>query len=128
MSIDHPSGLSRRTFVKSLALAAAVPRLAWAGSAADAGTGVTRMFALADIHLGEGVFAHSHALNRRYLAALVVDRLVAPYRIEAALAARASKYPNWESMGLEGHTAGHYLSALAKTKTKASTCWSMDAS
>lgn len=114
MSIDHANGLSRRSFVKSLALAAAVPRLAWAGRAADTGTGVARMFALADIDLGEGVFAHSHALNRRYLAALAVDRLVAPYRIEAALAPRASKYPNWESMGLEGHTAGHYLSALAQ--------------
>lgn len=114
MNIDRPRGLGRRAFVKSLALAAAVPRLAWAGNAADAGTGVTRMFALADIQLGEGVFAHSHALNRRYLAALAVDRLVAPYRIEAALVPRAPKYPNWESMGLEGHTAGHYLSALAQ--------------
>lgn len=114
MSIDYANGLSRRTFVKSLALAAAVPRLAWADSATGGGTGVARMFALADINLGEGVFAHSHALNRRYLAALAVDRLVAPYRIEAALAPRASKYPNWESMGLEGHTAGHYLSALAQ--------------
>jgi DUF1680 family protein len=114
MSIDHASGLSRRTFVKSLALVAAVPRLAWAGSASDAGTGAARMFALADIRLGEGVFAHSHALNRRYLAALAVDRLVAPYRTEAALAPRAAKYPNWESMGLDGHTAGHYLSALAQ--------------
>lgn len=114
MSIDHANGLSRRSFVKSLTLAAAIPRLAWAGSATDGGTCVARMFALADIDLGEGVFAHSHALNRRYLAALEVDRLVAPYRIEAALAPRAPKYPNWESMGLEGHTAGHYLSALAQ--------------
>ncbi|QDH71256.1 glycoside hydrolase family 127 protein [Marilutibacter alkalisoli] len=114
MSIDHANGFSRRDFVKSLALAAAIPRLAWAGSAAETGTGGARMFSLADIQLGEGVFAHSHALNRRYLAALAVDRLVAPYRIEAALAPRASKYPNWESMGLEGHTAGHYLSALAQ--------------
>src|SRR5688500_17431773 len=114
MSTEHDSGLSRRAFVKSLALAAAVPRVAWAGSAVDAATSATRMFALADIQLGEGMFAHSHALNRRYLAALAVDRLVAPYRIEAALAPRAPKYPNWESMGLEGHTAGHYLSALAQ--------------
>ena len=51
MSIDHANGLSRRSFVKSLALAAAIPRLAWAGSATDAGTGAARMFALADISL-----------------------------------------------------------------------------
>jgi DUF1680 family protein len=114
MSNDQASRFSRRTFVKSLALAAAAPRLAWAGVGGADGTGTTRMFALADIRLGEGVFAHSHTVNRRYLAALAVDRLVAPYRIEAALAPRAAKYPNWESMGLEGHTAGHYLSALAQ--------------
>lgn len=113
MNVDRTHGLSRRDFVKSVALAAAIPRLAWAGDAGGAGGGV-RMFALADVQLGDGVFAHSHALNRRYLAALEVDRLVAPYRIEAALAPRAPKYPNWESMGLEGHTAGHYLSALAQ--------------
>ena len=95
MSMDHANGLTRRGFVKSLALAAAIPRLAWAGSATDADAGVARMFSLADIDLGEGVFAHSHALNRRYLVALEVDRLVAPYRIEAALVPRAPKYPNW---------------------------------
>lgn len=114
MSIDRANGFSRRTFVKSLALTAAAPHLAWAGFGGAAGTGAARMFALADIKLGEGVFAHSHAVNRRYLAALTVDRLVAPYRIEATLTPRAPKYPNWESMGLEGHTAGHYLSALAQ--------------
>ncbi len=114
MSIDQASRFSRRTFVKSLALAAATPRVAWAGFGGAAGTGATRMFAFADINLGAGVFAHSHTVNRRYLAALVVDRLVAPYRIEATLVPRAPKYPNWESMGLEGHTAGHYLSALAQ--------------
>jgi DUF1680 family protein len=114
MSIDQASRFSRRTFIKSLALAAATPRLAWASIGGAAGTGATRMFTLADIRLGEGVFAHSHKVNRRYLAALVVDRLIAPYRIEATLAPRAPKYPNWESMGLEGHTAGHYLSALAQ--------------
>ena len=114
MGIDQSNGFSRRTFVKSLGLAAAAPRLAWAGVGGAGRTGATRMFALADIRLGEGVFAHSHTVNRRYLAALEVDRLLAPYRIEATLAPRASKYPNWESMGLDGHTAGHYLSALAQ--------------
>jgi DUF1680 family protein len=40
-----------------------------------------------------------------------VDRLLAPYRKEAGLPAKASSYPNWE--GLDGHIAGHYLSAMA---------------
>ena len=71
-------------------------------------------FALSDVRLTDGPFAHAHALNRRYLATLEVDRLLAPYRIEAGLSSPAPKYPNWESMGLDGHTAGHYLSALAQ--------------
>lgn len=67
-----------------------------------------------DVRLGEGLFARSNALNLRYLAALDMDRLLAPCRIEAGLPSPAPKYPNWESMGLDGHTAGHYLSALAQ--------------
>lgn len=116
MSSDHPRNtLTRRRFVTSLALAAAAPGAAWGGKGSSAGKAeVTRMFALADLRLGAGVFADSHAVNRRYLAALDVDRLLAPYRTEAVLPPRAPKYPNWESMGLDGHTAGHYLSALAQ--------------
>ena len=82
---------------------------------ASASPGVAAVpFPLADIRLSDGPFAHANALNRRYLAALDVDRLLAPYRIEAGLPSPAPKYPNWESMGLDGHTAGHYLSALAQ--------------
>lgn len=92
-----------------LPVAGALPALAAAGSAVAA-----TPFALADVRLTDGPFAHAQALNRRYLAALDIDRLLAPYRIEAGLPSPAPKYPNWESMGLDGHTAGHYLSALAQ--------------
>ena len=43
-----------------------------------------------------------------------IHRLLAPFRIEARLEPKAPKYPNWESSGLDGHTAGHYLTALAQ--------------
>ena len=82
--------------------------------APPAGPLQARPFPLGDIALGEGPFARSQALNLRYLAALDVDRLLAPCRTEAGLASPAPRYPNWESMGLDGHTAGHYLSALAQ--------------
>jgi len=39
-----------------------------------------------------------------------VDRLLAPYRKEAGLPAKALFYPNWA--GLDGHVGGHYLSAM----------------
>jgi DUF1680 family protein len=40
-----------------------------------------------------------------------VDRLLAPYRKVAGLPKKAESYPNWS--GLDGHIAGHYLSAMA---------------
>jgi len=49
----------------------------------------------------------------KYLLALDPDRLLAPFLKEAGIAPLKPNYPNWESMGLDGHTAGHYLSALS---------------
>ncbi|RYF44629.1 MAG: glycosyl hydrolase, partial [Cytophagaceae bacterium] len=50
---------------------------------------------------------------RKYVLAHDPDRLLAPFLREAGLDPKKESYPNWESMGLDGHTAGHYLSALA---------------
>ncbi|WP_028918123.1 beta-L-arabinofuranosidase domain-containing protein [Pseudoxanthomonas sp. J35] len=109
------AGLTRRHFVATLGATALLPLLPAAGPAATApAMRPLRFFPLADVRLGEGLFARSSDLNLRYLAALDVDRLLAPCRIEAGLPSPAPKYPNWESMGLDGHTAGHYLSALAQ--------------
>src|SRR5690606_2135689 len=71
-------------------------------------------FPLARVRLLEGPFAHAQELDRRYVLALEPDRLLAGFRIEAGLEPRAPKYPNWESSGLDGHIAGHYLTALAQ--------------
>lgn len=71
-------------------------------------------FPLNRVRLLDGPFEHAQQLNLRYLLALDVDRLVAPFRIEAGLKPKAPKYPNWESSGLDGHTAGHYLTATAQ--------------
>lgn len=72
-------------------------------------------FPLAQVRLLDGPFKHAQDLNGRYLLEHDVDRMVAPYRAEAGLPLKAPKYPNWESSGLDGHTAGHYLTALAQT-------------
>lgn len=95
-------------FVVSI-FAAVVTSLAPAVPASD-----VRLFPLADVRLLEGPFQHAQALNRTYLLAHDIDRLLAPFRLEAGLPAKAEKYPNWESSGLDGHTAGHYLTALAQ--------------
>jgi hypothetical protein len=68
---------------------------------------------LNSVRLLAGPFADAVKANRTYLLALEPDRLLAPYFREAGLPAKAKSYGNWESIGLDGHTAGHYLSALA---------------
>src|SRR5690606_28451508 len=93
-----------------LPAASLLPGVAMASSPENGG----KPFALADIALGDGPFARSQALNLRYLSAPAVDRLLAPYRIEAGLPPPAPKCPSWQSVGLDAHTAGHSLTALAQ--------------
>jgi uncharacterized protein len=68
-------------------------------------------FSLNEVELLEGPFKQARDLNIRTLLQYDVDRLLAPYRKEAGLTAKASSYSNWD--GLDGHVGGHYLSALA---------------
>lgn len=68
-------------------------------------------FPLRDVTLLDGQFKHARDLNIQTLLKYDVDRLLAPFRKEAGLTAKASLYPNWE--GLDGHIGGHYLSAMA---------------
>lgn len=68
-------------------------------------------FPLSDVTLLDGPFKHARDLNIEVLLKYDVDRLLAPYRKEAGLPAKAESYPNW--IGLDGHIAGHYLSAMA---------------
>ncbi|HYW79350.1 MAG TPA: glycoside hydrolase family 127 protein, partial [Thermoguttaceae bacterium] len=70
-------------------------------------------FPLKDVRLLEGPFSDAVKANRQYLLAHDPDRLLAPFRREAGLEPKARPYGNWESGGLDGHTAGHYLSALS---------------
>jgi len=72
-----------------------------------------KLFPLSSIRLLDGPFAQGVAANRAYMLALDPDRLLAPFLREASLPPRKPAYGNWESGGLDGHTAGHYLSALA---------------
>lgn len=66
------------------------------------------------VRLLPGPFLHAQDLLIEQLLAHDVDRFLAPFRSEAGLEPKAPKYPNWESSGLDGHTAGHYLTALAQ--------------
>lgn len=68
-------------------------------------------FPMSDVKLLDGAFKHARELNIEVLLKYDVDRLLAPYRKEAGLTERKKTYPNWE--GLDGHMAGHYLSAMS---------------
>jgi uncharacterized protein len=72
-----------------------------------------KLFSLSEVRLLDGPFAAAAKANREYLLAHSADRLLAPYLREAGLKPKAEPYGNWESSGLDGHTAGHYLSALS---------------
>jgi beta-L-arabinofuranosidase (glycosyl hydrolase family 127) len=92
-SVRHPS-------LPSQASAPAAPRVT--------------TFPLTHVRLLDGPFQRAQELNSQYIRALEVDRLLAPFRSDAGLPKKAEPYPNWESSGLGGHTAGHYLTALAQ--------------
>ena len=70
-------------------------------------------FPLTRVRITGGPFAHATEANRLYLLALEPDRLLAPFLREAGLKPKAESYGNWENTGLDGHTGGHYLTALA---------------
>jgi DUF1680 family protein len=105
-----------RTLIRALPLLA----ISFAVSAADVpqttnlqSTSAVKLFPLSSVRLSDGPFATAAHANRVYLLALEPDRLLAPFRREAGLEPRKPSYGNWENGGLDGHTAGHYLSALA---------------
>lgn len=64
-----------------------------------------------DVTLHDGRFRDAMMKNIEVLKAYDVDRLLAPFYIEAGLEPKAAPFENWA--GLDGHIAGHYLSALA---------------
>jgi DUF1680 family protein len=70
-------------------------------------------FPLGDVTLLDGPFKSARDLNIHTLLQYNVDRCLAPYLKVSGLTPKANNYPNWESIGLDGHIAGHYLSAMA---------------
>ena len=74
-----------------------------------------RPFQLQDVRLLDGPFKQAMTLDQEYLLALDPDRLLHNFRVNAGLASSATPLGGWEAPDVElrGHTAGHYLSALA---------------
>ncbi|ABQ06887.1 glycoside hydrolase family 127 protein [Flavobacterium johnsoniae] len=72
-----------------------------------------KTFPLQEVRLEDGPFKKAQDVDLKYILALNPDKLLAPYLIDAGLPVKSTRYGNWESLGLDGHIAGHYLSALS---------------
>lgn len=70
-------------------------------------------FPVGAITITEGPFRHAMETDIDYVLAHDPDRLLAPFLSAAGLEPKAEPYGNWESSGLGGHSAGHFLSALS---------------
>ena len=70
-------------------------------------------FDLAEVRLLPGPFRDAQDRDGAYLLSLEPDRLLHNFRVTAGLPPKADRYGGWESLGLAGHSAGHYLSACS---------------
>lgn len=70
-------------------------------------------FPLSSVHLLNSPFKEAEQTDLQYMLQLDPDRLLAPFLKEAGIAPLKENYGNWENIGLDGHTGGHYLSALS---------------
>jgi DUF1680 family protein len=71
-------------------------------------------FKLSQVRLLQSPFLQAENVTLQYMLKLEPDRLLAPFLREAGLKPKAESYGNWENTGLDGHTGGHYLTALAQ--------------
>lgn len=70
-------------------------------------------YSISSVKITGGPFLRAQQTALNYILALDPDRLLAPFLKDAGIESIADNYPNWESMGLDGHIGGHYLSAMA---------------
>ncbi|WP_200977601.1 glycoside hydrolase family 127 protein [Echinicola sp. 20G] len=70
-------------------------------------------FGLEEVKLLPGPFLDAMKADEAYLLFLEPDRLLSQFRSHSGLEPKAEIYGGWESMGLAGHSLGHYLSALS---------------
>lgn len=73
-----------------------------------------QMFKLNRVQLLPSPFLSAEETDLNYMLKPEPDRLLAPFLREAGLSPKAQSYGNWENTGLDGHTGGHYLTALAQ--------------
>lgn len=66
------------------------------------------------VHVKDAFVLDCFQKDRNYLFSLEPDRLLAGFMETAGLPPRAPRYGGWESTEIQGHTLGHYMTALAQ--------------
>jgi hypothetical protein len=128
MTTNSNAGITRRSFIVDSAALVATAQMALSaqslhGDAPRPSAGQsavnplvppkTEPFSPTDVRLLDGPFKESRDAAARYLLSLDVDRLLAPYRLEAGLKQKAPQYPGWETNYLPGVALAFYLSGIS---------------
>jgi uncharacterized protein len=71
-------------------------------------------FNMRDVIVTDPYESKAYANELKYLKSLDPDRLLKGFRDIAGIQSNGSLYDGWERSALQGHTMGHYLSALAQ--------------
>src|SRR5476649_1363116 len=100
--------------MKSICFSVVLMATAIGSFTAASGQQKMQPFKLNQVQLLKSPFLSAEQTDLKYMLKLEPDRLLAPFLREAGLKPKAQSYGNWESTGLDGHTAGHYLTALAQ--------------
>lgn len=66
------------------------------------------------IEITEPYLINAAEKTEKYLLSLDADRLLAGFEETAGRPSGADRYPGWESTEIQGHTMGHYLTALSQ--------------
>lgn len=107
--------MHRRSFLLSAVAAPLLSRLRLPVGGAAPVHCAAEPFDLHQVKLLPGPFRDAQEVNRNFLLALDLDRLLHNFRINAGLRSNAEPLGGWEAPEneLRGHFVGHYLSACA---------------
>ncbi len=71
-------------------------------------------FSMADVELLDSYTQNAFSLEVKYLKSLNAEKLLKGFCEIAGVESDATKYGGWETSAIQGHTLGHYLTAVSQ--------------
>ncbi len=71
-------------------------------------------FSLSDVELCDGYTKNAFSLEVKYLKSLDAEKLLKGFCEISGVESDATKYGGWETSAIQGHTLGHYLTAVSQ--------------